>query len=442
MKRRIRRARNEPPVVQERWRPGLFHLLGAALLLTMVAGFLRTNDGARLGLPGAFVWVMALFIAFGLGLAHRAPFVLPPEADDESGQGWREGLRMLAYYFGVIMLPPSLRRRYHRRREDVPAQLSPSFSEFQAGFVPSHLALALAKGAGFARAAGPGYVRLQRGERISHIVDLRRQVRREEIEAFTRDGIRLETSIAITFRVREPSEDAPPDVPFPYDPDAIFCLTYSDGVSAGAYVRWSERVCAQAASLLITEIARYRLDQFYRLGAPEASDAVWLSSVVNEVGTQLSGQLHDFFNCSSPQDGPIQILNVAVSHLQPPQDVLDQRIRNWQSAWERRKMLDKAESTAFEIRELQRVRADTLHKLILDVTYNVAQMCNGDREAISKVLMVRMADMLDRLMGDHRVKLETPKAVFDALSEVSQLLKPPPPDDAPPGGGPSGDYRS
>ena len=167
MKRRVRRARNEPPVVQERWRPGLFHLLGIAIVLALVAAFLRSNSGAPLGLPGAFVWVMALFIAFGLGLAHRAPFLLPPEAEDESGQGWREGLRMLAYYFTVLMLPPNLRRRYHRRRTDVPPQLSDSFAEFQAGFVPSHLALILAKGSGYGRAAGPGYVRLQRGERIS-----------------------------------------------------------------------------------------------------------------------------------------------------------------------------------------------------------------------------------------------------------------------------------
>ncbi len=61
--------------------------------------------------------------------------------------------------------------------------------------------------------------------------------------------------------------------------------------------------------------------------------------------------------------------------------------------------------------------------MILEVTNNVAEMGNGDRNAISKVLMVRMADMLDRLMGDNRVRLETPQEVFDAVHKTANLLK-------------------
>lgn len=424
MKRRVRRTRNDPPVVQERWRPGLQHLLGIAILLSLIAAFMRSNQGTALGLPGAFVWVMALLIAFGLGLAYRAPFVLPPEAEAESGQGWREGLRMIAYHFLVMMLPPGYRSRYHRPRSDVPPQLSDSFAEFQAGFVPSHLALILGKGSGFARAAGPGYVRLRRGERISDVVDLRRQVRRHEVEAYTRDGIRIETSIAVTFRVRDPEpQNLDPDVPFPYDPDVIYRLTYSDGVGAESEIPWSERICPEAASLLVTEIARHRLDQFYRLGSPDPSDAIGLNELVSEVSQGLSERLERLFDCSGAIDCPVEILSVSVGHLQPPQEVVEQRIRNWQGAWERRKMLDKAESTAYEIGELQQARSKMLRDLILDVTDSVLEISNGDRKAISRVLMVRMAELLDRLIGDRRVKLETPQEVFEAVSRASNLLK-------------------
>jgi hypothetical protein len=427
MKRRARRARNEQPEVTERWRPGLFHLLGIALLLTIVAGLLRSNRGLRLGLPGAFVWVTALFIAFGLRLADLSRFVLPPEAEHQGVKGWQEGLRMLVYYFAVIMLPPSLRPRFHRRREYLPPELPTSFAEFQAGFVDSHLALALGKGTGFARAVGPGYVRLNRGERISHVVDLRRQIRREDVEAFTRDGIRLESSVAVTFRVRDAEGRFDEDVPFPYDPDCIFRLTYSDGVGANSEIPWSERIAPQAASLLVAEIARYRLDQLYRLAAPETPDAVSLSDIVSKVNQGLTEQLLSIFDCSRPAECPVEIQSVSVGQLAPPDGVVEQRIRNWQSVWERRKALDEAESAAFEIREIQRVRARALAELIENVTYNVEEMRNGDRETISKVLMLRMTDMLDRLIGDQRVQMQTPQHVFETLSKASAWLKALPP---------------
>lgn len=429
MKRRVRRARNEQPVPVERWRPGVFQLLGIALLLTLLAAFLRSDDGARLGLPGAYVWVTALIIAFGLRLAHLSRFVLPPEAEHQGVQGWQEGLRMLAYYFGVMRLPPSLRSRFHRRREDLPPELPSSFTEFQAGFVDSHLAIALGRGTGYARPAGPGYVRLNRGERVSHVVDLRRQVRRQDVEAFSRDGIRVETSIAVTFRVRDNDEEARPDVPFRYDTDCIFRLTYSDGVSADAEIPWSERIAPQAASLLVGEIARYRLDQLYRLAAPDILDAVSLGDLVSRVNRQLDDQLLHLFDCNRPEDCPVEILSVSVGQLKPPDEVVEQRIRNWQSAWERRKTLDEAESAAFEIREIQRARAKALAELIEHVTYNVEEMRNGDRETISKVLMLRMTDMLDRLIGDQRVQLQTPQHVFETLSKASDWLRQLPPGD-------------
>lgn len=429
MKRRVRRARNEQPAPVERWRPGVFHLLAVALLLTLVAAFLRDDSGARLGLPGAYVWVTALFIAFGLRLVYYARFVLPPEAEHEGAQGWQEGLRDLAYYFGVMRLPPSVRGRFHRRREDLPPELPASFAEFQAGFVDSHLALALGRGTGYARAAGPGYVRLNRGERVTHIIDLRRQVRREEVEAFSRDGIRVETSIAVTFRVRDTEEENDENIPFPYDPDSIFRLIYSDGVSADDEIPWGERLALQAASLLVAEIARYRLDQLYRLATPDMPDAVSLGDLVKRVSDQLEDELLRLFDCSRLEDCPVKIVSVSVGQLRPPDGVIEQRIRNWQSAWERRRTMDEAESAAFEIREIQRARARALAELIEHVTYNVEEMRNGDRETISKVLMLRMTDMLDRLIGDHRVQLQTPQHVFDTLSKASAWLRQLPPGD-------------
>lgn len=424
MTRRKRRTRDERKTDEGRWNPGLLHLAGAALLLSLIVALaLRSHTGQRLGLPGAYVWVTALLIAFFLRLLHLARFLLPPEAEHQGARGWQEGLRMLLYHFFVLTLPRNFRDNMQRGGGGGAPQLPDSFSQFQAGFVDSHLALALGKGTGFSRAAGPGYVRLNKGEHISDVIDLRRQVRRHGIEALTRDGIALQTSLSLIFRVDRPERDVEPSIPYPHDGSSIFRLTYADGVGDDSEIPWDDRVVNHAVSLLVAEIARYRLDQLYQPDVTEIADAVSVHELAAEVQRRLDEQLLRLFDCSRAEECPLEILSVSVGQMQPPTDVVQQRIRNWQNAWERRQAIAEAESRADGIKTIQQIRSRALAELIETVTENVEQMVDSDRERLSEIVMLRMTQMVDRLLQDPQVQSQAPDDIFDTVSEARTWLK-------------------
>lgn len=431
MTRRKRRTRDERQSEQERWNPGLLHLATAALALSLIASLaLRSDAGRQLGLAGAYVWVTALLVAFFLRLVHLARFLLPPEAEHLGTKGWQEGLRMLLYHFFVLTLPQSFRDNVQRRSAGLPPELPDSFAKFRAGFVESHLSLALGRGTGFSRAAGPGYVRLTKGEQISEVIDLRRQMRRQEVEAVTRDGVPLQTAISLIFRVRRADDDVDPALPYPYGGSSIFRLTYADGMGNESEVPWSERICTQAASLFAAELARYPLDRLFQPGTAGTGDVVSLNQIVADVHQRLDEQLLRLFDCSRAEECPLQILNISVGQLQPPREVVQQRIQKWQQAWERQQAVREAHRAGAEAEgreerseESRQTRARALAELIESVTEDVEQAIDGDSEALSEMIMLRMTQLLDRLIEDPQVQSQAPQHIVDTVSRASRWLK-------------------
>jgi hypothetical protein len=182
------------------------------------------------------------------------------------------------------------------------------------------------------------------------------------MEVMTRDGIPLLTSISVTFRVRRPpgAPEIPPSgaPPYPYDPDTIFRLTYADGIAGNRGVSWDNRICPQARALLVGEIAACRLDELYPPPVFAAEGSATYASpeqIADEVKRQLQKQLLAMFECTRDEECPVELLRVSVGRLQPPPDVAEQRIDNWQSAWKRRIAFHEIESRVKEIRERQQV---------------------------------------------------------------------------------------
>lgn len=422
-KRKPRRRNEEYKDGEERWQPGMLHLLVAAILLSLIAAlFLRSNTGQRLGLPGAYVWATALLVAFSLRLIHLARFVLPPEAEHAGAKGWQEGLRMLIYYVAVRTLPERMSKGIDRSDVTVPSGLPDSFADFQAGLVDSHLALALGQGTGFARAAGPGYVRLENGERISHVIDLRRQRRQREVEALTRDGIKIQATLSLTFRVRRAGTNLQETIPFPYDKDSIFLLTYADGVGAGSQIPWNERICDQATSLFVTEVARYRLDQLYQPEEAAVSDAVSPQEIVSNVRERLEERMVTLFVCDDPEECPVELLNVSAIGFQPPQEVIEQRIQNWQSAWEGLAARRRAQSHGERVDEARAAHDVRLTDLIEQVTHDAERLCDGDRQALSDLIVQRVRRLAHDMKHNQEGRRQTPGHVVEALDDTGAWL--------------------
>jgi len=386
-----------------------FGILGlvAAVIVAGVIGFMLADaTGFRYREFGLLWWTTAVFLAFLLGLLYYALFVLPIPGSE----GWAEGLRLLwRNYFSPPRRPPAGKRPASRKSKTaVPPQLAhmpPSFISLRSGIARSHQALALTKGSRFSRPAGPGFVVLYKGESVSQVIDLRRHTRSQHVKANTRDGIPVELDIFVLFRIWQEEPDLSPDNPvYPYDPEAVFLVNYASSVDpADNLRRWSSQVAPLAASLLVTEIAQYSLEQLYQV------DANGLG-VVSEIRQRIQRNLarHDLL-------AGVEILNVGTSKLALRPDVAEQRLKQWQARWQREILLKEAAGNAEAERRIKRARARAQIEIIDNITQNILAMHRDDNVNLTEVVTLRMIQAFEDAVSDISVKALVPQPVLTSM---------------------------
>jgi hypothetical protein len=362
--------------------------------------------GVRMGVLGSYVWIMALAVAFFAMLAYYAQFILPVRGES----GWYEGLRLLVAFF---LNAPAVRSR-HNDSGKRKSPIAPSFFTVGAGVVESHQALALAKGASFTRAAGPGYIVLNRGEWIGALVDLRRHLRRQVVKAMTRDGIPLETVVNVIFRVRQlPPDQAAQTIQYPYDPDAIFRIGFAETIREGENQQpWNDRVCPQAASALITALANYTLDELFPVNDPGSVPAL------DQIKQEVQRILATFF-----EPYGLHILAVGIGRFELPEDVIGQRIQNWQAEWRRRIHVQEASANAVVLKKLKHARARNQMELVGQLTRNIESMRLAGDVNLAEIVTLRMLEALDEALSDKTVQEVTPDNVLANLHHLRHWLR-------------------
>lgn len=404
MKRRRKTVKvNEP----RRSGPGLRGLILATFLLAVLGFFWRDANSVRLGVLGSYVWVMSLFIAFFAIAMYLAQFILPLRGEI----GWLEGFRLILN--NLLFAIPRL--TLHKGVNLAPGSgaLSPSFKMLGAGVVESYQALALARGPSFTRAAGPGFIRLNRSEHVSHLVDLRPQRHKLPVKAITRDGIPLDTSVSVMFQIRQDtSEPGRGDVPYPYDTEAIFQVCYFGTVGEQENeVPIGQRVVNQAAADLVTVLSRRTLDELYQADEPGADPLVHLKNEVQE-------KLKIAF---APKG--IDVLSVSIGAFDLPLDVMEQRIRNWQANWEQRIRMELASGNAEAIRRLKQARARAQLDMIESITNNITLMHRAGEADLTEVITLRMIEALEEAAADKNVQALMPQQLMSTLAQMHRLIE-------------------
>ncbi|MFQ5418907.1 MAG: SPFH domain-containing protein [Anaerolineae bacterium] len=378
---------------------------------------------------GGLVWGAVVVVAFLFGFLYYAQFVLPLRGSE----GWTEGFQLLARYyytqaqqylkkFASRPDPKAKKRKAKNRQAQDPSleQLPASFKKLRAGIVRSHEVLAISKDSTFSRPAGPGFVTLFKGEQITQLVDLRNQTRRQPVHALTRDGIEVDTTVSVTFRVRQAPQQTDPHLPFPYDKDAIFQVSRASRIGeAKTFLPWTERLCPQAASMLITHLARFRLDEFFQV---DDEDIPPLREIRDRIREQLQHPVTG--------DG-IEILGVGVGQLTLSDKVNQQRVVSWQAEWKRRIMENEANSDADEVRRLKTARARAQIEIIENITQSIAAMRRMDDADLTEMITLRMIEALEEAMSDASVQALIPQQVMtslvmDASSQLQAWVEPGP----------------
>lgn len=306
-------------------------------------------------------------------------------------------------------------------------ELSPSFEWLGAGFLYSHQAAAITRGNGYSRADGPGLVILRDGETIAQIFDLRPQSRKMKVSALTRDGIPVETSVSVTFQVRRPAPDRrrprsveTDPIPYPYDKDALFDLNYTASVVDDAQRDWTEQVCPQAATLLVTEIGKYPLaDLLVSAGAEP------LAEIKNNIKVGLKEQqTNSEFQTISKG---IDILGIGVGALELPADVIAKRVATWQVEWRNRAAQEAVSGDIEAKRVYQQALAEAQVENIEKLLTSVEAMRSQGIE-LHEVVMRRIMEILEGIAAARTLtplssRAATASLAAGATSELRRMLE-------------------
>lgn len=406
--------------------PGLGILLLAIVLLGAIGAFLADANGVPFGVAGALLWGGAALVTFILGTAYISRRLLPIWGN----VGWSEGFRLLwrNYTLGAANMlygrraadsTPSAKKK--RPAGDEPA---PSFKLLGAGFLYSHQAVAITRGNGYSRADGPGLVLLRSDETIGQMFDLRPQSRSLPVKAITRDGIPVETSVSVTFMVRRPSPDqrrarslSTNDLPYPYDRDALFDLTYTHSVADGDKRDWTEQVAPQAATMLVTEIGKYTLDQLLVSAGAEP-----MSQIKDRIKADLKEQQGD--GDSQTLSRGIDIAGVGIGPLRLPADVTIKRLTSWQVEWQNR-ISQEVVSGDLEAQQLYhqaRVRAqiDNIEHLLT----SIEAMRKQSGVELHEVVMMRLMEIVEAISASRTlVPPASRTAITNLTDEASGELR-------------------
>jgi regulator of protease activity HflC (stomatin/prohibitin superfamily) len=381
--------------------PGPGILMLAILLLGAVGALLHDYRDVPYDAVGAFLWGGAVLLTFVLGTTHISRRVLPIQGT----LGWTEGFRLLwrSYTLGVNHL---LAGRRHEpmastsKAKKVAADnvLSPSFKLLGAGFLFSHEAAAITRGNSFVRADGPGLVFLHPNETIAQVFDLRDQTRSQDVQATTRDGIPIDTKVTVSFHVRRlaPGQRRPRSVemdtiPYAYDRGALFHLTYAGSITGDDNrLSWADQICPQAATLLVSEIGRYTLDELLISGAAKPLD-----DIKKNVARGLAEMQQNDGGPSLPQGIAIQKVNVGPLVL--PQDVVAKRIKTWQVDWAGRAQ-KAVEDSKLELQHLtNQARAHALADSIDSLLASIEAVHAQGETQLHDVILAQVVNVLENM---------------------------------------------
>lgn len=387
---------------QQQSKSALFPLLILIIVLAIIAGlFFKDYRQVPYGWIISLIWLMAGFFALGFGILYFAQFILP----HHEGESWIEGLNMLirsAAHSGPRSTH-SLKAAEYPGQEHLPS----SFDSLQAGILRSYQVLAINQGSHFERPAGPGFVRLARGESVGQVLDLRKHLRGQEVTANTRDGIPLVTNVKIVFRIKQAGQTPTSgQLVYPYDKNAVFQVSQASSVDENNELSpWTEQLAPQAASYLVSELAQFTLN--------ELSEE---PNLLNGIQRRIRRQLRSNFDGMG-----IKIFDVSVTMQDLPEEIAQQRLANWRAP---RESEIQAASSANSSRRIEQAQAQAQVEIIQKILRNIDDRRTNDSASLPLVINLEIIEMLDEVTAGGSLQTSVAgQALAGMAVETSRMMR-------------------
>jgi len=291
------------------------------------------------------------------------------------------------------------------------------------------VALYLESGNRFSRVVGPGMDFLGLHERIKEVIDLKPQRKTGYVRPWTKDGIRIkltlmaECQIAASPRALARAEDREHPLRYPFDSlavqRAVEHITVKDSDEGLRQAHWLEGAWGSITGAINAYIASHTLDElFLANSAPITNPAAYTGMIVQLLSDKFSAALLGKINSALANNG-CKALNIQITEIQVPKDVLTLRIKYWESEKEilSARKISKAEADSIRVRRQAFVLAQqTMLKTITEKLEKV------DPENLTEPLILSLSGLLDQGLNDPIVRPLLAKESFAALERLKKLL--------------------
>ena len=267
----------------------------------------------------------------------------------------------------------------------------------------------------FQRVLGSGKHSLIRFERVVALLDLRLQERSQsEIKLATRDGIELETEIAITFRIKRGDEPVTKSNPFPYDAEAVRQAAYAQTALAGRQVSdWQAFALTTAVSKLRDFVSVQLLDELFNLRQNPEFDIYEalhrdIKSAANQVLTNQGLILE------TVRVGWLRVTDPAVT---------EQRIRYWQSLRANARRLKYADGQAEAVSAIELARAEAEATMIEAIVEAIQRARREGRTSSNReIIALRLVESLERLTRQNEEIVAPADSIHQQLQTINRRL--------------------
>ncbi len=378
---------------------------------------LNDSLGVQLELLGALFWLSVLGVTFVFVLLYFAQFITPLGGSDGWWQGWY--LMVRAYFTSPsasVRMPGKSakkdrkqKRSRTKKKQAAKEELPPSFATLNAGLLRPYQVIAVTKGKQYVGPKGPGFTMLGIREQVRKLVDLRKQSRSQTIEVTTRDGIQIKADVTVEFQVERPPVTPNERLLYPYEPEAVFFITYADTVDEnGVPQSWTSQVMDKAAALALTELAKYSLDDILEPA----------KGIPGKVIEAVQRKLEDTFGRHH-----IQFLTVkTIPNIQDK--VWEQQKKRWKSEWEHKIEIRQNAGQAEADRRLKQARARAQIEIIDTIARSIDAMRQENDADLAQIITLRMIEALEEAVSEGSIQAMVPQQIMASLvADTSRQMK-------------------
>ncbi len=287
---------------------------------------------------------------------------------------------------------------------------------------------------------GPGLTFTGRFEVIQQVIDLRPQLRAFPVEARTADGIPLRVLTFCPFRIHWSGQKPELGKPFPFQRRAILQTITGEVVEQPQEHKhnWEDLVKIHAVPIVQDIISRYKFDDLCLALGPCVNGP--LDNIVfyyqpdeepaphdprqdprlrirNELLTRLKKAMKPF---------GIEILGGGISNLLPTDDeLIQQRIANWQAKWQNRIQIMQAEGEAQRTRLVEQARLGVEQNLLVAVSEMLAESLANGEDMSDELLAAAVVASLERMAHNPAIETQLEQETKGKLAYLRSAGKPP-----------------